>query len=96
MNRYFGEVVKDTSLEPAFIGPNVTFCNGKYPENFNLLNTFVGNNMSMGANSTILPGISVGDNVVIGAGSLVTKDIPSDSLVYNNGYAKLQKKFEIE
>lgn len=41
----------------------------------------VGNNVFFGNNCIILPGVNIGDNVVIGAGSIVTKDIPSNSVV---------------
>ncbi len=65
----------------VFIGPNVTFCNDKYPKsgnkNFTLLKTVVGDNDSIGANSTILPGITIGENAIIGAASVITKDVPS-------------------
>lgn len=40
----------------------------------------IGNNVFVGANTTILPGVTIGDNVVIAAGSVVSKDIPSNSL----------------
>jgi len=40
----------------------------------------IGNNVFVGANTTILPGVTIGDNVVIGANSTVTKDIPNNSL----------------
>ena len=57
------------------------------------MHTFIGKNVSIGANSTILPGVSIGDNAIIGAGSLITKNIPSNSLVHNKEYAKIQKYF---
>jgi acetyltransferase-like isoleucine patch superfamily enzyme len=64
----------------VFIGPNVTFCNDKYPKSKNkdYVNqpVVIGNNVSIGANSTILPGICIGDNSVIGAGAIVVKDVP--------------------
>ena len=44
----------------------------------------IGNNVWIGANSTILPEVSIGDNVVIGANSVITKDIPSNSFAVGN------------
>lgn len=44
----------------------------------------VGNNVWIGANVTILPGVTIGDNTIIGAGSVVTKDIPSDVIAVGN------------
>lgn len=44
----------------------------------------IGNNVFVGASTTILPGVTIGDNVVIGAGSVVSKDIPSNSLAVGN------------
>ncbi len=72
----------------VFIGPNVTFTNDlyprskKYPENF--LQTVVKKGASIGANATILPGIIIGENAMIAAGSIVTKDVPSDTLYKTN------------
>jgi len=78
----------------VFIGPNVTFTNDKYPKSknkdFKLLETFVGDNASIGANSTILPGISIGKNAIVGAGSVVTKDVKPGMTVVGNP-AKLIK-----
>jgi UDP-2-acetamido-3-amino-2,3-dideoxy-glucuronate N-acetyltransferase len=72
----------------VFVGPNVTFTNDKYPlsknKNFNLLRTHVKQNASIGANSTILPGITIGENSFIGAGSVVTKDVPANVIVFGN------------
>ena len=44
----------------------------------------IGNNVWIGGNTTILPGVNIGDNTVIGAGSVVTKDIPSNVLAVGN------------
>lgn len=44
----------------------------------------VGNNVWIGGNVTVLLGVSIGDNVVIGTGSVVTKDIPSNVIVVGN------------
>lgn len=72
----------------VFVGPNVTFTNDKYPvsknKNFELLNTIIEDGVSIGANSTILPGVKVGSNAVIGAGSVVTKDVLSNTTVFGN------------
>lgn len=45
-----------------------------------IANVKIGNNVFIGASSTILPGVTIGDNVIVGAGSVVSKDIPSNSL----------------
>lgn len=72
----------------VFIGPNVTFTNDPiprskfYPEKF--AQTIIKNNASIGANSTILPGIIIGEFSLIGAGSLVTKSIPPYTIWYGN------------
>lgn len=44
----------------------------------------IGDNVWIGANTSILPGVTIGDHVVIGAGSVVTKDIPANSLAVGN------------
>lgn len=72
----------------VFIGPNVTFTNDKHPvsknKDFKLLKTTVKKGASLGANSTILPGITIHENAVVGAGSVVTKDIPSGEIWFGN------------
>lgn len=65
------------------IGPNVTFTNDKYPrakKTFELQRTLIKRNASIGAASTIMGGVTIGENAMIGAGSLVTKDIPDNEL----------------
>lgn len=76
----------------VFIGPNVvitTVGHSMQPERRNqgyetALPITIGNSVWIGASVTILPGITIGDDVVIGAGSVVTKDIPSGSVAYGN------------
>ena len=80
----------------VFIGPNVCFTNDKCPravnpdgslqtgDNWVCLETIVEDNVSIGANSTILPGITIGKGTMIGAGSTVTKNVPQGSLVVGN------------
>jgi len=76
-----------TIEDDVFIGPNVTFTNDKYPKahgEWKLLETRVKRGASIGANSVILPGITIGENALIGAGSVVTKDVPDHALVTGN------------
>ncbi|MCD9475611.1 acyltransferase [Photobacterium phosphoreum] len=74
--------------DDVFIGPCVTFTNDRmprskqYPEQF--LTTIVKRGASIGANATILPGIILGEYSMVGAGSVVTKDVPDFSIVYGN------------
>lgn len=66
--------------DDVFIGPNVTFCNDRYPKSkkkdFHLEEITVKRGASIGANATILPGIVIGEEALIGAGAIVTKDVP--------------------
>ena len=70
------------------IGPNVTFCNDKHPKSgnrdFECLRTIVEDDVSVGANATILPGIRLGKGCVIGAGAVVTKDVRPGVTVVGN------------
>jgi len=74
-----------TVEDDVFIGPNVTFCNDKYPRSKHypdeFLKTIVKKGASIGANATILPGITIGENAMIGAGAIVTKDVPPNATV---------------
>ena len=77
-----------TIEDDVFVGPNVTFTNDKfprskvYPEQF--LKTTLKKGASIGANSTLLSGITIGENAMIGAGSVVTKDVPPGELWFGN------------
>ncbi len=72
----------------AFIGPNVTFTNDLYPKSkntsFKLLTTTVSKGAAIGANSTLLAGITIGQYALVGAGSLVTKNIPEFTVWYGS------------
>ena len=72
----------------VFVGPNVTFTNDMYPRSkcsdYIMLSTRVCKGASIGANSTICPGVTIGEGAMIGAGSVVTKDIPSGELWLGN------------
>ncbi|UBM57637.1 N-acetyltransferase [Marinilongibacter aquaticus] len=74
--------------DDVFVGPNVTFTNDliprskQFPSSF--LKTFIKRGASIGANSTIIAGNSIGEYSLIGAGSVVTCDIPPFHLFYGN------------
>ncbi len=74
--------------DDVFIGPCVAFTNDKFPRSKQYLDTFpkirIKEGASVGANSTILPGITIGSNAMIGAGSVVTKDVPNNAVVSGN------------
>ena len=77
-----------TIQDNVFIGPNATFTNDKkprskqYPDEFP--KTVVEFGASIGANATILPGLTLGRRCLIGAGAVVTKDVPAYSIVTGN------------
>ena len=83
----------------AFIGPNVSIYTACHPLEPVKRNEFIewaepvtiGNNVWIGGDVSILPGVTIGDNVVIGAGSVVTKNVPSDKVVGGNP-AKILKE----
>ena len=72
----------------VFIGPNVTFTNDLFPRSQNPkfvpVKTIIKEGASIGANATIICGITIGKYAMIGAGSVVTKDVPDYGLVYGN------------
>jgi len=76
----------------VFLGPRVTFTNDKYPPSGgkHWKETFVCDGASIGAGAIILPGITIGENAVIGAGSVVTKDVKSGTLVVGNPAREVQ------
>lgn len=77
----------------VFIGHNVTFINDKYPRSTNedgsmqtdidwkVVETFIRKGASIGSSSTIMCGVTVGENSIVGAGAVVTKDVPANTLV---------------
>ncbi|GAB1396861.1 MAG TPA: acyltransferase [Saprospiraceae bacterium] len=80
----------------VFVGHNVSFINDKYPQavnpdgsmqtdaDWNMVETKVGNHASIGTSATILCGVEIGDAAVIGAGSVVTKNVPPKAVVAGN------------
>ncbi|OYU11102.1 MAG: dTDP-6-deoxy-3,4-keto-hexulose isomerase [Comamonadaceae bacterium PBBC1] len=79
-----GSVIGDD----VFIGPNVTFSNDLYPRSKQYPTQFNGvtihKGASIGANSTLLPGITIGEKAMVGAGAVVTKDVPERAVVVGN------------
>lgn len=76
-----------TIAENVYVGPNVSFTNDKYPKaqgEWKLLPTRIKRGASIGANSVILPGVTIGEDALVGAGSVVTKHVPSKAVVAGN------------
>jgi len=77
-----------TIEDDVFIGPNVTFTNDIFPRSkvypTNFARTIIRKGASLGANSTILPGLTIGTNAMIGAGAVVTRSIPPNAIVVGN------------
>lgn len=92
-----------TIEDNVFIGHNVTFINDLYPratnqngelqeqDDWECIKTTVKKGSSIGSSSTILCGITIGKNAIVGAGSVVTKDVPSNAIVAGNP-AKIIRK----
>ncbi|UCF71509.1 MAG: N-acetyltransferase [candidate division WOR-3 bacterium] len=82
-----------TIEDNVFVGHNVTFVNDKYPRatsaagalqteaDWQVVPTFVKNGASIGSSSTIMCGVTIGENAIVGAGSVVTKDVPANAIV---------------
>lgn len=81
--------------DKCWLGPNVVLTNAKYPRSPNvkkeLKGPYIKKHAIIGANSTLLPNITIGEHAIIGAGSVVTKDVPARHVVAGNP-AKLINK----
>ena len=86
----FATIYRGVTIEDdVFIGPAVVFTNDLYPRAFiwgedRIVETKVRKGASIGANATIVCGVEVGEYAMVGAGSVVTKDVPPHGLVYGN------------
>lgn len=74
--------------DDVFIGPNATFTNDPFPRSREYPDCFSGitvkSNASIGANATLLPGITIGEYAMVGAGAVVTKNVPANAVVAGN------------
>jgi len=89
----------------VFVGHNVTFINDKYPRSANsdgslqtevdwtCIETYVKKGASIGSSSTIMCGVTIGENAIVGAGAVVTKDVPPNTVVIGVP-AKIIKKLK--
>ena len=87
----------------VFVGHNVTFINDLYPrattasgklqneDDWKVIPTYVKKNASIGSSATILAGVTIGENAIVGAGAVVTKDVPASSVVAGNPARVLRK-----
>lgn len=89
----------------VFVGHNVTFINDMYPrataadgkmqteEDWEVVPTYVKRGASIGSSATVLAGVTIGENAIVGAGAVVTKDVPADTIVAGNP-ARVMRKIE--
>ena len=89
---YDGVIIEDN----VFVGPSVVFTNVKVPKsnesvNKNYVKTILKSGCSIGANTTIICGINIGENSFVGAGSVVTKDITKNTMWYGNPAIEIKK-----
>ncbi len=83
-NVYQGVTIEDN----VFVGPHVTFTNDPYPRSLStdwrVVPTLVKQGASVGAGAVILCGVTIGEHAMIGAGSIITKDVPPQALMCGN------------
>ena len=74
--------------DKVFVGPHVTFTNDPYPRSFStdwkIVPTLVRKGASIGAGAVVMCGVTIGEYAMIGAGSVVIKNVPSHAIVYGN------------
>ncbi len=81
----------------SVIGYNTTILSHEYLiKEYRLGEVYIGDEVLIGANSTILPGVTIGDGAIVSAGTLVHKDVPAGSFVGGNPMRMIYTKEEIE
>ncbi|WOQ74091.1 acyltransferase [Bacillus stratosphericus] len=81
----------------SVIGYNTTILSHEYLINeYRLGEVYIGDEVLIGANSTILPGVTIGDGAIVSAGTLVNKDVPAGSFVGGNPMRMIYTKEEME
>ncbi|NLI74019.1 MAG: N-acetyltransferase [Euryarchaeota archaeon] len=81
--------------DEVFVGPHVCFTNDMNPSamgDWNITPTEVKNGASIGAGSVIVCGVTIGENALVGAGSVVTRDVPADTTVVGNPARPIRRK----
>lgn len=93
--------------DDVFIGHNVTFINDLYPratapdgkmqteKDWEVVPTFVKKGASIGSSATILAGVTIGENAIVGAGAVVTKDVPANAVAAGNP-ARIMRRLDGE
>lgn len=85
--------------EGCWLGPNVVITNARYPlsrdAKKNLKGAHIKRGAKIGANATLLPGITVGENALVGAGAVVTQDVPDGAVVVGNPARVIKRVDEI-
>ena len=94
--------------DDVFIGHNVTFINDPFPrattktgelqteEDWECIPTLIRRGASIGSSATILSGVTIGENALVGAGAVVTKDVPENTIVAGNPARVIRKLNEKE
>jgi len=78
-------IAQFTTIEDdVFIGPGVVTANDRYPVSKNLEGPIIKRGAKIGVNVTLLPGVTIGEYALIGAGAVVVKDIPPKAIAYGN------------
>jgi acetyltransferase-like isoleucine patch superfamily enzyme len=86
--------------DDCWLGPNVVVTNARYPQSRNvkenLKGAIVKRGAKIGANATLLPGVTIGENALVGAGAVVTRDVPPGTVVVGNPAREIKSIEEIE